>query len=80
MQIRLLLSIAVVASLVTAAFAQTASTPEPAWRTSALALLPAGYVAGEAYRTAGLTGYLAVYKANANDPKTPVSAFRTAGS
>ena len=71
----ILFSIAVVASLVTAAFAQTASTPEPAWRASALALVPAGYVAGDAYRTTDLTGYLAVYKANANDPKTPASAF-----
>ena len=68
-----LLSIAVVASLVTAAIAQSA--PEPAWRASALALVPAGYVAGEAYRTADMTGYLAVYPANANDPKSPASVF-----
>ncbi|MBR0825980.1 SH3 domain-containing protein [Bradyrhizobium manausense] len=50
---------------------------EPAWRASALALVPAGYVAGEAYRadTAGLTGYLAVDSASSNDPKTPASVF-----
>ena len=48
---------------------------EPAWRASALALVPAGYVAGTAYRTEGSTGYLAVYPATSNDPKTPASAF-----
>jgi len=68
-----LLSIAVVASLVTAAIAQSA--PEPAWRASALTLLPSGYVAGEAYRTTELTGYLAVYPASANDPKSLFSVF-----
>jgi hypothetical protein len=68
-----LLSIAVVASLVTAAIAQSA--PEPAWRASALTLVPAGYVAGEAYRTGEETGYLAVYPASANDPKSIFSIF-----
>ena len=40
-------------------------------------LVPAGYVAGDAYRTdeAALTGSLAVYPANANDPKSPASVF-----
>jgi hypothetical protein len=71
-----LLSIAVLALLVGAAIAQ-APAPEPAWRESALAMVPSGYVAGEAYRTdeAGQTGYLAVYPANANDPKSPASVF-----
>ena len=71
-----LLSIAAVALLATAAIGQT-TEPEPAWRASALALVPAGYVAGQAYRTdqPGLTGYLAVYPANANDPKSLISAF-----
>ncbi|MBR1212340.1 SH3 domain-containing protein [Bradyrhizobium sp. JYMT SZCCT0180] len=73
MQKTALLSIAVVAFLVTAAIAQ--SEPEPAWRASALALVPAGYVAGEAYRTTEMTGYLAVYPAGANDPKSPASVF-----
>jgi hypothetical protein len=75
MQKTALLSIAVVASLVTAAIAQ--SEPEPAWRASALALVPENYVAGDAYRTdeAALTGYLAVYPAKANDPKSPASMF-----
>ncbi|MBR1282696.1 SH3 domain-containing protein [Bradyrhizobium sp. AUGA SZCCT0177] len=75
MQKTALLSIAVVASLVTAAIAQSAPEPEPAWRASALALVPAGYVAGEAYRTTDMTGYLAVYPAGANDPKSPASVF-----
>jgi hypothetical protein len=33
-----------------AAIAQTPE-PEPAWRASALAMVPAGYIADEAYRT-----------------------------
>src|SRR6188474_1251483 len=71
-----LLPIAVLASLAGAAIAQTAE-PEPAWRESALAMAPSGYVAGEAYRTdqAGQTGYLAVYPANASDSKSPASVF-----
>ena len=71
-----LFSIAALASLAGAAIAQTPE-PEPAWRASALALVPAGYVAGDAYRTdeAAMTGYLAVYPANANDPKSSCSVF-----
>jgi hypothetical protein len=70
-----LISIAALTSLAGAA-AQTPE-PEPAWRKSALALLPAGYVAGDAYRTdeAAMTGYLTVYPANASDPKSPGSVF-----
>ena len=52
-----------------------ADDTEPAWRASALAMVPAGYVAGAAYRTDGSTGYLAVYPATSNDPKTPASVF-----
>jgi hypothetical protein len=48
---------------------------EAAWRASALALVPAGHVAGEIYRTDGSTGYLAVYPATSNDPKAPASVF-----
>lgn len=75
MQKTALLAIAVVASLVTAAIAQ--SEPEPAWRATALALVPENFTAGEAYRTdeAALTGYLAVYPTGANDPKSPASMF-----
>ena len=72
----ILFSIAALASLAGAAIAQTPE-PEPAWRDSALALVPAGYVGGDAYRTdeAAMTGYLAVYPANANDPKSSGSVF-----
>lgn len=49
--------------------------PDPPWRASALALLPQDYVAGEAYRTDGNVGYLAVYPVTANDPKSPGSAY-----
>ena len=71
-----LLSIAALASLTGAAIAQTPE-PEPAWRKSALALVPAGYIAGDAYRTdeAAQTGYLAIYPANANDPKSSFSVL-----
>ena len=74
---RILTSIAVMALLATTASAQQASEAEPAWQASALALVPAEYVAGSAYRTdaTGTTGYLAVYPASANDPKTPASVF-----
>jgi hypothetical protein len=72
----ILFSIAVLASLAGAAIAQT-QEPEPVWRKGALALVPAGYVGGDAYRTdeAAMTGYLAVYPANASDPKSPGSVF-----
>ena len=49
--------------------AARADDAEPAWRASALAMLPAGYVAGTAYQTEGSTGYLAVYPISSNDPK-----------
>jgi hypothetical protein len=77
MQRRLLFSIAVVTSLVTAAIAQSAPEPAPAWRASALALVPVGYVAGDAYHTdeTAMTGALAIYPAKANDPKSPASMF-----
>lgn len=55
--------------------AARADEAEPTWRASALALVPAGYVAGTAYRTEALTGYLAVYPAASNDPKNPASVF-----
>jgi len=74
---RILTSVAVMALLATSAWAQPANEAEPAWYRSAIALVPAGYVAGNAYSTdaAGTTGYLAVYAASASDPKTPASVF-----
>ena len=64
-------------TMIGTAYAQTAAEPDPAWRTSALALVPPGYVAGQAYRTdePALTGYLAVHPMGANDPKSPFSTF-----
>jgi hypothetical protein len=72
----ILLSIAALAVQAGAAIGQ-AARPEPEWRDSALALVPAGYVAGHAYRTdkAARIGFLAVYPATANDPKSFLSAF-----
>ncbi len=63
------------AILCVATQAARADDTEPAWRASALAMVPAGYVAGTAYRTEGSTGYLAVYPASSNDPKTSASVF-----
>ena len=66
----------VVATLLSVATqAACADDSEPAWRASALALVAAGYVAGLAYRTEGSTGYLAIYPAPSNDPKSPASVF-----
>lgn len=69
------LRVIAVSLLCVAAQAARADDDDPAWRASALALVPAGYVAGTAYRTDGSTGYLAVYPATANDPKAPGSVF-----
>lgn len=70
-------AVAALIPLIHAANAQRTDEPEPVWRASALALVPAGYVAGEAYRTdeAAMTGVLAVYPADADDPKSPASVF-----
>ena len=64
-------------AMIGAANAEGAAEPDPVWRASALALVPPGYVAGQAYRTdePALTGYLAVHPASANDPKSPFSTF-----
>ncbi len=72
---RALRHIAATALLVATATVARADDTEPAWRASALAFVPAGYVAGAVYRTDGATGYLAVYPATSNDPKTPGSVF-----
>lgn len=70
-----ILSIGAILALVCAPHARAGD--EPSWATSAAALVPAGYVAGLAYRTdeAAMTGYMAAFRADANDPKTPASAF-----
>jgi hypothetical protein len=48
-----------------------------AWRDSAMAFVPADYVAGSVYRTdlATMTGYLAVYPVGADNPGKPASTF-----
>ncbi|MCK1359187.1 SH3 domain-containing protein [Bradyrhizobium sp. 199] len=60
---------------VAAAAVARAEETEPAWRASAIAMVPSGFVAGAAYRTDGSSGYLAVYPVTSNDPKTPGSVF-----
>lgn len=64
-------------ALALASLAHAEPAAPPAWRAPALVLVPGGYVAGDAYRTdeAANTGYLAVYPAGADDPKTPGSVF-----
>lgn len=67
--------LAAVTALLAVTMAAHAGDNNPAWRVSALALVPAGYVAGEVLRSEGLTGYLAVYPDKSNDPKSPASVF-----
>jgi hypothetical protein len=57
--------------------APAAANDEPAWAEPAKALVPQGYVAGLAFPSGSdaTTGYIAVYPASANDPKTPLSTF-----
>lgn len=51
--------------------------PDPPWMAEAVALIPAGYVAGRLTEVSadGRTARVAAYPANANDPRTPASAF-----
>jgi hypothetical protein len=61
-------------ALSTAAWANPDDT---SWAESAAAFVPADFVAGSPYKTdlATMTGYLAAFRAGADDPKTPGSAF-----
>lgn len=54
-----------------------AEAPDTSWAESASTLVPQGFVAGSVYRTdlATMTGYLAAFRAGANDPQSPGSAF-----
>jgi hypothetical protein len=54
-----------------------AAQEPPSSLDSGTALVPAGCVAGDAYRTDAetMTGYLAVYPAGSDDAKMPASAF-----
>jgi hypothetical protein len=53
----------------------TGAPPQPAWYDSALRFVPAGLVAGYVIRADDTHGVLPVFPANADDPKTPASAF-----
>jgi hypothetical protein len=73
-----------IAGLITAgaAFAQPVTPPPdaPEWFASARAFVPPDRIAGQAFHLdasdpQARVGYLAVYPADANDPKTPSSAF-----
>jgi hypothetical protein len=48
---------------------------QPAWVASALRFVPPGMAAGTAVRGGEQTGVLPVFPANANNPKSPASAF-----
>jgi hypothetical protein len=54
-----------------------AEAPDISWVESASALVPQGFVAGSVVKTdlAIMTGYLAAFRAGANDPQSPGSAF-----
>ena len=54
-----------------------AEPADTSWAESAAALVPKRFVAGAPTRTdlATMTGYLAAFRAGADDPKTPGSAF-----
>jgi hypothetical protein len=53
----------------------TRAPPQPSWVEGALKFLPEGFVAGYVVRADGTTGILPIFPANADDPKTPGSAF-----
>lgn len=68
---------ALIVIMTTACAGSALGWQEVTWRNSALALVPAGYVGGEDYRSdqPASVGYLAVYPAGSDDPKTPGSVF-----
>jgi hypothetical protein len=53
----------------------TRAPPQPAWIERALTFVPAGFVAGYVIHTSETTGILPIFPANADDAKTPGSAF-----
>lgn len=68
---------AILLALMSGAQAQRDKPTPPSWAESAAAMTPKGYVAGEAYLSnfAVMTGYMAIYPAGSDDPKTPGSVF-----
>jgi len=65
----------ILAALLVPATAQPAAEPVPAWRTSALTFVPDGYIGGAAHQVDATTGVLAIYRADASDPKSHASVF-----
>ena len=65
----------IVASSALAQPEPTRAPPQPSWVEGALKFVPGGFVAGYVIRADGTTGILPIFPANADDPKTPGSAF-----
>jgi hypothetical protein len=72
------LAAALASIVVSSALAQpepTRAPPQPSWVEGALKFVPEGFVAGYVVRADGTIGILPIFPANADDPKTPGSAF-----
>jgi hypothetical protein len=72
------LAAAVVSIAASSALAQpvpTRAPPQPSWVEGALKFVPVGFVAGYVIRADETTGILPIFPADADDPKTPGSAF-----
>ena len=65
----------IVASSALAQPEPTRAPPQPSWVEGALKFVPEGFVAGYVVRADGTIGILPIFPANADDPKTPGSAF-----
>ena len=65
----------IVASSALAQPEPTRAPPQPSWVEGALKFVPVGFVAGYVIHTDETTGILPIFPANADDPKTPGSAF-----
>src|SRR3954452_1710767 len=73
-----LLAAALASIVASSALAQpepTRAPSQPLWVEGALKFVPEGFVAGYVIHTDGTTGILPIFPANADDPKTPGSAF-----
>ena len=65
----------IVASSALAQSEPTRAPPQPFWVEAALKFVPEGFVPGYVIHVDGRTGILPIFPANADDPKTPGSAF-----
>jgi hypothetical protein len=74
---RVLQAAAAIAGLLAITSASATDSIDASWAASANTFVPHDFVAGSVYKTelATMTGYLAVFPAGADDPKTPGSAF-----